>query len=118
MENRAPARLVYHLLFLEEMARLAQLIAQVAEDRGGLVADLARGQGGGDLGQRLQLLAGTEPVGRRRHRHAAGAADPGGSCDVAPKQLVSGPLKLPSLPRRLPLELRDDRPQLLQVYAA
>ena len=41
VEDREPARKVEHLLFVEEISLVAELLAQVAEDRGGLVADLA-----------------------------------------------------------------------------
>ncbi len=63
VKDREPARVVEHLLFVEEISLLAELVAQVAEDRGRLIADLPRAQSGGDLRHRLQLFADAEPVG-------------------------------------------------------
>ena len=61
--HRAGTGVFQHLVFDEEVALLTQLVAQVAEESGGLVADVARAQGRGDLGQRLELLADAEAVG-------------------------------------------------------
>jgi hypothetical protein len=45
------ARVSEHLLFVEEVSLLPKLLAQVAEQGGGLVADLAGAQSLGDPGQ-------------------------------------------------------------------
>jgi len=63
VKDREPARVVEHLLFVEEVSLVAELVVQMAEHRGRLVANLARAQSRGDLGQRLQLFADAKPVG-------------------------------------------------------
>jgi hypothetical protein len=89
----------------------------VAEQRSGLIADLARPEGGRDLGQRLQLVADTEPVGGGVGRHATGAADPGHRADAAIDEMVARLLELSSLGRKLTLERIDDCPQAFQIYS-
>ena len=83
-----------------------------------LEADLARAECGRHLGQRFQLLADTEPVGCRGHRHAASPADPGGGRDVAVDQVSTGLLNGTSLAGELTLERVDDTPKLLGIYPA
>jgi len=100
-EDRVVARIPKHLVLIEELRFLAQPLAQVAESRGGLKGDLARAERRRHLGQRLQLLADTEPVGRRSDRHAASAGDPGTGRDVAADQMLTGLLGLPSSDREV-----------------
>src|ERR1700736_196932 len=104
VEDRMPLSKVEHLLLDEEVSLVAELLAQVAEDRGGLVADLTGAERGSDPGQRLQLGADTEPVGSRGHRHAAGAADPGGGGDVATDEVLAPLLDAPHHGRELELQ--------------
>ena len=52
--------MLQHLVFDKELSLVAELVAQVAEQGGGLVADLAGAQRLGDLGQRLELGADAE----------------------------------------------------------
>src|SRR5207253_8893456 len=53
-------------------------LAQVAERRGGLVADGAAGEGGRGRGQGAELPADTQPIGGCLAREATGASCPGG----------------------------------------
>src|ERR1700730_4157977 len=89
VEDRMPLSEVEHLLLDEEVSLVTELLAQVAEDRGRLVADLTGGERGRDRRERLQLGAATKPVCRRGDRHAAGAPDPGGGGDAACDQVVA-----------------------------
>ena len=52
-----------HLRLIGRLPSLTQLLAQVAERRGGLVADGAAGEGGRGLGQGAELPADTQPIG-------------------------------------------------------
>src|SRR6266446_4452041 len=106
------------LLFVQALARLTQLVSEVADHRRRLVADLPSGECFRNHGQRLQLRADTEPVGRRRYRHAADAADPGGGGDVAVDQVITGPLDLANLASKLHFECVDAGPQAFCVYPA
>src|ERR1700716_4556405 len=71
--DRMPAGEIEHLVLVEALALVAELVAEVAEQGGGLVTDLARAQSIGHLGQRLELLTNTEPVSGGGHRDAARA---------------------------------------------
>src|SRR5712691_4807856 len=116
MEHRPLARVPEHLVFVEELCLLAQLIAQVAEHGGGLKGDLARSKSSRHLGQRLQLLADAEPVGRRIDRHAASPGNPGGGGDVAANVMLAGQLGSANVCREQTLERIDDNAQLFVVY--
>ena len=52
-----------HLRLIGRLPSLTQLLAQMAERRGGLVADGAAGEGGRGLGQGAELPADTQPIG-------------------------------------------------------
>jgi len=81
---------VGYCIVVEELGRAAVLlIAELADHRGRLIADLAPGEGTSNHRHRLQLLADTNPVESRGNRHAAGLADPGGGRDVAGDQMVT-----------------------------
>src|SRR2546429_9627688 len=67
--------------------------AQVAEARGGLVADGAAGEGGRGLGQGAELPADTQPIGGCLAREAPGASCPGGGGQ--PRQLMLPALATP-----------------------
>src|SRR4029077_11819820 len=69
--HRLPARHTEHLLFVEEMSLLVQLLPKMAENGRGLITDLSSSESLGDTRQRLQLFANTEPVGSRGARHVA-----------------------------------------------
>src|SRR5258708_9120158 len=116
MKDRPLARVLQHLVFVEELCLLAQLVAQVAEHGGGLKGDLTGTERSRHLGQRLQLLADAEPVRRRIDRHAAGAGNPGGGADVAANEMLAGQLGSPSVSREKTLERIDDNAQLFVVY--
>src|SRR5437667_4626974 len=66
--------------------RSTQLLAQVAERRGGLVADGAAGEGGRGLGQGAELPADIQPIGGCLAREATGASCPRGGGQ--PRQLM------------------------------
>jgi len=59
-----------HLIFDKQLSLLAELIAQVAEQSGGLVRDLASAQRLGDFGERVQLGANAETIRGGGGRHA------------------------------------------------
>src|SRR6266481_4940571 len=92
MKDRPLARVLQHLVFVEELCFLAQLVAQVAEHGGGLKGDLTGTERNRHLGQRLQLLADAEPVGGRIDRHAASPGNPGGGGAVAANVMLAGQL--------------------------
>src|SRR5258708_38910702 len=106
------------LLFVQALALLPQLVSEVADHRRRLVTDLAFGERFGNHGQRLDLLADTEPVGRGRYRQAAGPADPGRGGDVAVDQVIAGPLDRATLAGKLHFECVDAGPQAFGVYPA
>src|SRR6266567_3622983 len=116
--ERQPPRPVEHVLFIEEVFVVFEVVAHVAEQRYGLIADLARAQCGRDLGQRLQLLADTEAVRRRAHRHATAEADPGRRAHVAADEVVTRPLSLTHLSGELTLERVDNASQGFGIYPA
>src|SRR5207245_3988214 len=105
------------LLLVEAGGLLAQLVAQMTDHRGRLVADLAPGESTSNHRHRLQLLADTNPVEGRWNRHPAGLADPGGSRDVAATEVFAGLLRLPRLGSKLALEHVDDLTQTPGVDA-
>src|SRR5260370_13283505 len=106
------------LLLVQALALLPKLVSEVADHRRRLVTDLPTGECFGNHGQRLQLLADTEPVRRGRYRHAAGPADPGSGGDVAVDQVIPVPLDLADLARELHFRCVDPGPQALGVYPA
>src|SRR5260370_20224637 len=106
------------LLFVQALALLTQLVSQVADHRRRLITDLPTGECFGNHGQRLQLLADTEPVGRGRYRHAAGPADPGCGADVPADEVIAGPLDLADLASELHFDRVDAGPQAFCVYPA
>src|SRR5260370_1792674 len=116
MEDRPLAPVLQHLVFVEELCLLTQLIAQVAEHGGGLKGDLTGTERSRHLGQRLQLLADTDPVGRRIDRHAASAANPGARADVSANQMLAGQLGSPCVSREKTLERIDHNAELVVVY--
>src|SRR5207237_9852140 len=65
-----------HLLVDPDL-ELVDVLLEVADHRGRLIADLTRAQGLGDPGHRLQLLTDAEPVGSCGWRHLAGVGNPG-----------------------------------------
>src|SRR5207245_3013332 len=105
------------LLLVEAGGLLAQLVSQMTDHRGRLVADLAPGEGTSNHRHRLQLLADTNPVEGRWHRHSAGLADPGGGGDVAAAEVLARFLRLPHLGSELALEDIDHLTQALGVDA-
>src|SRR5258706_2585497 len=115
MEDRPLARVLQHLVFVEELCLLTQLLAQVAEDGGGLIRDLARAKSSRNFGQRLELLTDAEPVGRRGDRHAASPGDPGGGADVAGDEVLALPLGAPGIGRELAFERIDYDAELFVV---
>src|SRR5712692_1169342 len=103
------------LSILEEVALVAKLVTQVAEDRGRLVADLPRPQRRRHLRQRLELLAHAEPIGRRGHRHGAVPADPRSGRDIAVDQVITALLDPTNHGRELELQGVDGGPQTLGI---
>ena len=112
------ASVLEHLVLDEELALFTELVAQVAEQRGGLVADLAAAQRLRDLGQRLELLADAETVGHRGRRHAAEAAQPADHRLVAGGVVVTRQLAGAGVRRRLAFERVNALPQTLGIYPA
>src|SRR5260370_27196688 len=106
------------LLFVQALALLPQLASEVADPRRRLITDLPTAECFGNHGQRLQLLADTEPVRRGRYRHAAGPADPGSRGDIAVDQVITGPLDFADLAGELHFERVDAGPQAFCVYPA
>src|SRR5260370_12032010 len=106
------------LHFVQAIALLTQLVSEVADHRRRLVTDLASGECFRNHGQRFQLLADTKPVGRRRHRHAADAADPGSGADVSAYEVIAGSLDLANLASELHFKRVDAGPQAFGVYPA
>src|SRR5712664_1538895 len=106
------------LLFVQALALLTQLVSEVADLRRRLVTDIASGECFRNHGQRLQLLADTEPVGRGRYRHAAGLADPGSGADVPAHEVITPLLGPPRHGRELEFQSVDDGAQALGVVVA
>src|SRR6266446_790195 len=104
------------LLLVQALALLTQLVSEVADHRRRLVTDIASGECFRNHGQRLQLLADTEPVGRGRYRHAADVADPGGGADVPAYEVIAGSLDLADLAGELHFEYVNAGPQTFCVY--
>src|SRR5260370_35314045 len=92
------------LLFVQALALLTQLVSEVADHRRRLVADLAFGGCFRNHGQRLDLLADTEPFGSIGDRHAAGPADPGTHGDIAVDAWITGRLEVPNPARARALQ--------------
>src|SRR3979490_2995844 len=86
VKDGVPAGQVEHLLFVEEISLLTELVAQMREDGNRLVADLAGGKRRLDLGQIFQLSPDTEPVSGRMDRHVASPGAPGSRGDIAVDQ--------------------------------
>src|SRR5216684_4088305 len=106
------------LLFIKALALLTQLVSEVADHRRRLITDLASGECIRDHGQGLQLLADTKPIGRRRYRHAADAADPGRRGDVPADEVITPMLDSPRHGRELEFESVDESAQALGVVVA
>src|SRR5207245_3087904 len=92
------------LLLVEAGGLLAQLVAQMTDHRGRLVADLAPGEGTSNHRHPLQLLAHTDPVEGRWNRHPAGLADPGSGRDVAADEVLASLLRFTRLGSELALQ--------------
>src|SRR5439155_12282794 len=75
--DREAARVADPHLLVDPDLELADVLLEVTDHGGGLVADLTRAQGLGDPGHRLQLLTDAEPVGSRGGRDLAGTRNPG-----------------------------------------
>jgi hypothetical protein len=116
--DRIVARMLQHFILVEEIGLVAELIAKVAEQGGGLVADLAGAQRLGDLGQRLQLLANAEAVGDGGRRHAAEPAEPADHRLVAAGVVIACHLGSARLSCGLAFERINALPQTLGVYPA
>ena len=80
-----------HLRLIGRLPPLTQLLAQVAERRGGLVADGAAGEGGRGLGQGAELPADTQPIGGCLAREATGASCPGGGAQASEPMVATLP---------------------------
>src|SRR4029077_12536880 len=106
------------LLLVEVLGPSAELVAQMTDHRGRLVADLATGEGLSNHWHRLQLLADTDPVEGRGNRHPAGLTEPGSGRDVTADAVVARLLRLPSLDRELALERIDHTAQVFGVNTA
>src|SRR5438128_695996 len=89
----------------------------MTDHRGRLVADLAPGEGSSHHRHRLQLLADTNPVEGRWHRHPAGLADPGCGRDMAAAEVLARFLRFTRLGSELALEHVDDLAQTPGVDA-
>src|SRR5258707_4317528 len=118
MEDRPLVRVLQHLVFVKELCLLTQLLAQMAEDGGGLIRDLTRAESSRHPGQRLELLTDAEPVGRRVDRHAASPGDPGSGADVAGDQMLAGPLSLAGYGREVTIERIDDSAIAFWIHAS
>ena len=59
------ARVFEHLVLVEELTLVTELVAEMTKQGDGLVADLARAKSLGDLGQFFKLGSDTEAVGGR-----------------------------------------------------
>ena len=90
----------------------------MAEQGGGLVADLARAERLGNLGQRFQLLADTETIGYRGNRHTTEPAEPGDHTSAPISQVVATQLRRACLRRELTFEGINNDPQTLGIYPA
>src|SRR6266851_4643679 len=106
------------LLFIKALALLTQLVSEVADHRRRLVTDLAPAECFRNPGQRFQLLADTEAVGRRGYRHTADAADPGCGRDVPGYEVITPLLDPPCHGRELEFQSVDDGAQALGVVVA
>src|ERR1700732_3022100 len=103
-----PARQLEHLVLVEELTFVPELIAEMAEQGGGLVTDLARAQCLGHLGECFQLSANADAIGGRGGRHSAQAADPGDNGGVAVSEVSSSLLDIASLGSEVAFERIDD----------
>jgi len=120
------------VVFVYQRSLLADLLAEVADDRGGLITDRAGPQRVRDSGQIAQLLADAQAIGRRSLGHLAlhrnpGArrlagekvvTTPGGRCDYATElrlETIHAGGKLRGIDERIVLSLNssDRRAQIL-----
>src|ERR1700682_3012548 len=99
---------VEHLVFVEELALVTELVAEVAEQGGGLITDLARAQRLRHLRQFFQLSADANPIGGRGGRHPAEAADPGDNSCVPVSDVGSSLLDMASRGGEVAFERIDD----------
>ena len=106
--DRRPLRLFDPPLRVDVLAQVfAQLLAELADDRRGLVADRAGAEGLGHRRHRLQLLAHGEAVAGRGAGEPAGAGHPGARA-LAGEQMVAALLRRCHDPAELALEPVDD----------
>src|ERR1700674_4378125 len=103
-----PARQLEHLVFVEELALVTELVAEVTEQGGGLITDLASAQRLGHLGQRFQLCPDADPISGGGGGHAAQAADPGDHGCIAVSEVSSSLLDMASFGSEVTLESIED----------
>src|ERR1700687_4698955 len=107
------ARQLEHLVLVEELSLVTELIAGMAEQGGRLITDPPRAQSLGNLGQRFQLLTDTDPIGGRGCRHATGPADPTHCTRCAVGGVGSRLLHTARLDSEVALESIDDGAEAL-----
>src|ERR1700756_1236988 len=93
-------------LLVDKLTLLTKLIAEVADDRCSLITDRARGEGGGDSWQRLQLLADAKAIRGRGPRHLAGGGDEGART-LTGEKVIASLLSAVDDPTELALEAVD-----------
>src|SRR5256886_8516590 len=104
------------LLFVAELAQvLVQVFAKVTDDRGRLVADLARRQSFGHPRHRLELLADAEPVGGGVGCQPAGLSHPAAG-RLTSEQVLTSLLCLVEDLTKVALQAVDDRRKALWIY--
>ena len=64
-DDRMTARVFEHLVLVEELTLVTELVAEMTKQGDGLVADLAGAKRGSDLGQFFELGSDAEAVGGR-----------------------------------------------------
>src|SRR5690349_18512152 len=102
-------------LLVDELALLAQLIAQMADNGRRLITDLAGGEPGGDSRQGLQLLADAKTIRGRCARHLAGGGDEG-AWALSGEQVIASLLSAMDDPTELALETIDGGGEPPGVY--
>src|SRR3979490_1392928 len=111
VKDRVPAGQVEHLLLVEEISLLTELVAQMRQDGHRLVADLAGGKRRLDLGQLFKLGADTEPISGRMDRHVASPSDPGSRGDVPADQVLTIELRASRVDAELTFQRINCDPQ-------
>jgi hypothetical protein len=110
------ARIADPVFFNYSVSLLCQLLVEVADHRHRLITDLARPQCLCHLGQGLDLLPDTEPVGSRVARHEANVSHPADRRDVGAESPVLASLPRPiDDPAELELQPIDQRGKLLRI---